>query len=68
MCVCLYTLWAPSSNGLWLADMYNAMEDMLVIMTQLLHNAWYIIKLTTARKITPVSSMPGNLPGEISIS
>ena len=47
MCVWLYTLWVPPSNRLWLADMYSAMEEVLVIMTQLLHNAWYIIKLTT---------------------
>ena len=27
--------------------MYSAMEDVLVVTTELLHDAWYIIKLTT---------------------
>ena len=53
MCICLYTLWKPCSNGLWLADMYSAMVDVLVVMTQLLHDAWYNTKLTTP--ILPVA-------------
>ena len=48
MCTHLYTLWVPCSNGLWLADMYSAMEDALVVMTCLLHDAQYNTKLTTS--------------------
>ena len=42
MCMCIYTLWAPPSNGLWLADMYSLVEDALVVITQLIHNTWNI--------------------------
>ena len=40
--MCLYTLQAPFSTGLWLVDMYSVMEDVLVVTTQLIHDTQYI--------------------------